>query len=67
MAPEGLCLPDHVPPNGQNLLTCIPRAYTLASHTEADSANEADRLMIRHFQETLAEIALSVASRTVKQ
>ncbi len=59
--------PGENPENkGQNLLTCIGSAYTLASHTEPN-ANEADMLMTKHFLETLAEIALSVASRTVNQ
>ena len=41
-------------------------AYTLARHTDAESEfeSEADRLMVKHFITTLAEIALSVASRT---
>ena len=50
----------------QNPLTCIRGAYTLASPQEVD-ANEVDRLMIKHFPDTMAEVALSVASRKVSQ
>ncbi len=48
----------------QNPLTCIRDAYTLASPQEVD-ANEVDRLMVKYFLDTLAEVALSVASRKV--
>ena len=41
-------------------LTSIPEMYTL-SPTPEDS--EADRIMIQNFISTLAEIALSIASR----
>ena len=50
----------------QNPLTRIRDAYTLASPQETD-ANEVDRLMVEHFLDTLAEVALSVASRKVSQ
>ena len=43
-------------------LTGIPPAYTLAATQEPDT-NEADRLMVKHFLDTLGEIALSIASR----
>ena len=46
----------------QNPLTGIRDAYTLASPEETN-ANEVDGLMIKHFLNTLAEVALSVASR----
>lgn len=45
-------------------LTRIRDAYTLASTPEQGS--ETDRLMIDHFLRTLAEVALSVASRTLR-
>lgn len=48
------------------VLTSIRSAYTLASPHEPN-ANEVDRLMVKHFLDTLAEVALAVASRTVKQ
>jgi hypothetical protein len=48
----------------QNPLTCIPDAYTLAA-TQEHNANELDRIMIRHFLNTLAEVAMSIASRKV--
>ncbi len=50
----------------QNPLTCIRIAYTLASPEETN-ANEVDRLMIKHFLDTMAEVALSVASRKGSQ
>ena len=50
----------------QNPLTRIRDAYTLASPQETN-ANEVDRLMVKHFLDTLAEVALSVASRRVSQ
>jgi hypothetical protein len=48
----------------QNPLTCIHGAYTLSGPQEAHT-NGAERLMISHFLETLAEVAMSVASRQV--
>ena len=39
-------------------LTCIHDAYTLA-----DTPDEADALIIKNFLNTLAEIALAIASR----
>jgi hypothetical protein len=46
--------------NIENALTSIRDMYTL-SPTQEDS--EADRIMIQNFISTLAEIALSIASR----
>ncbi len=46
---------------GDERLTSIRGAYTLAATPEA--GNERDEVMVRHFLETLAEVALSVASR----
>jgi hypothetical protein len=42
-------------------LTCIHSAYTLAYTPEC--RNEADEVMVRHFLNTLAEVALFVAQR----
>ena len=50
----------------QKPLTCIRGAYTLASPEETN-ANEVDGLMIKQFLDTMAEVALSVASREVGQ
>ena len=44
-------------------LTCIRNAYTLAS---TQNASEVDELMVKHFLDTLAEVALTVASRRIK-
>lgn len=54
------------PSQGESALTCIHPTYTLASHTEPGS-NEVDAIMVKHFANVLAEIALAVASREVKQ
>ena len=43
-------------------LTSIHDAYTLAATPDACEVN---KLMVRHFIETLAEVALSVASRKI--
>ena len=45
-------------------LTSIRGAYTLAATA---NVSEVEGLMIRHFIETLAEVALSVASRKAEQ
>jgi hypothetical protein len=47
-----------------NPLTRIRDAYTLAA-TDEHAEGEVEELMIRHFIETLAGIALSVASRRI--
>ena len=44
----------------ENVLTGIPLSYTLSGTPE----NEVDELMINHFINTLAEVALSIASRS---
>jgi hypothetical protein len=49
---------------GHYPLTGIRHAYTLASPQE-QGAGEVDRLIISNFLNTLAEIALSVATRKV--
>jgi hypothetical protein len=46
----------------ENPLTRIRDAYTLAA-TNEHAGNEIEDLMVRHFIETLAEVAMSVASR----
>jgi hypothetical protein len=47
-------------------LTSIHRTYTLAA-TNEPVTSEVDRVTVRYFMETLAEIALSVASRKVSR
>ena len=47
-------------------LTSIRDAYTLAA-TDEHAEGEVEDLMIRDFIETLAEVALSVASRKAAQ
>ncbi len=46
----------------ENALTCIRSPYTLSNTPEPDS-NETESLIVRNFLNTLAEIALSIASR----
>ncbi len=61
-APPG----DHgrIPENPGDCLTGIREAYTLASTPEPGS--EIDRIMISHFLNTLAEIAMAIASRKLQ-
>jgi hypothetical protein len=49
----------------EKVLTCIHRPYTL-SNTE-ERFNEVDKLTVKHFLNTLAEIALAIASRKSKE
>lgn len=60
--PPGKGNPPEAPPGR---LTGIRDPYTLADTPEHGS--EADRLAIRNFLNTLAEVALSVASRSLKK
>ena len=46
----------------EKALTCIHPAYTLSDTPEPDS-NETESLIVKKFLNTLAEIALSIASR----
>ena len=46
----------------ENVLTGIHGAYTVSATTERKS-NEVDEVIVRRFLETLAEIALAIASR----
>ena len=44
----------------ENLLTCIHDSYTVSA------TNEVDELIIKHFLNVLAEVAMAVASRSVE-
>ncbi len=55
--------PENTQNDHQKLLTGIRDAYTLAATHEWSS--EVDGLMVKQFLDTLAEIALAVASRKV--
>ena len=46
----------------EKALTCIHPSYTLSDTLEPDS-NEKESLIVKNFLNTLAEIALSIASR----
>jgi hypothetical protein len=50
--------------DGKRVLTSIHGMYTLS--TTLAEANQADAIMMKHFLQTLAEIALAVASRKSK-
>ena len=51
-----------IPEKGnENVLAGIPCSYTVSATHETSS--EIDELMIRNFLNTLAEVALSIASR----
>ena len=54
--------PEKTPDNDKTLLTSIHGAYTVSA-TQDGGTGEVDRLMVRQFLNTLAEVALSVASR----
>jgi len=55
--------PDISPENEQeNVLTGIPFAYTVSATPETESS-EVDRMMIKNFLHTLADISLAIASR----
>jgi len=45
------------------VLTSIRSMYTLATPHEADTGSEVADLSVKHFLQTLAEVALAVASR----
>jgi hypothetical protein len=45
-------------------LTSIHSMYTLAATDEAETS-EIDKVIVKHFEEILAEIALAIASRKV--
>jgi hypothetical protein len=52
---------DEFPENyDENVLTGIHSPYTMSG---TNNRNEVDELMVKHFLNTLAEIALSIASR----
>jgi hypothetical protein len=51
--------------NDRKVLTSIHGTYTL-SNTE-ERFNEVDKLTVKHFLNTLAEIALAIASRKSKE
>ncbi len=46
----------------EKALTCIHPAYTLSDTSEPEST-ETESLIVKNFLNTLAEIALSIASR----
>ena len=48
-----------------NALTSIRDAYTLAATPE--NADELDEIIVKHFLSTLAEVAMTIASRKTKQ
>ena len=56
---------DHPEPEtyAPEALTGIHRAYTLAATNEPGT--ELEDLMVKHFIETLAEVAMAVAARNV--
>ena len=62
--PEG-DLPQPSDSQAPEGLTSIHGAYTVSTPHEPD-ANEVDSMMVRQFLQTLAEVALAVASRKVQ-
>ena len=58
--------PDKIPEKkNENVLTCIHNTYTVSDTTETGTS-EVDKIMIKAFLQTLAEIALSIAVREGK-
>ena len=55
-------VPDSNENSHPNVLTGIHASYTLSA-TQTGEASEVNELMLKHFLNTLAEIALAVASR----
>ena len=62
MLVTGMEVPDNNENKQPDVLTGIHSAYTL-SGTPEDERNEVDELTVKHFLNTLAEIALAIASR----
>ncbi len=54
------------PKTDENVLTGIHEAYTVSATTETEPS-EVDKLMIKTFLETLADISLSIALRKEKE
>ena len=52
--------------NDQDVLTGIGSLYTLSA-TDDDENEELDRIIVKDFLNTLAEIALAVASRNQEE
>lgn len=59
--PNDRDLPDNV----GDALTGIHPRYTLSS--TADEGSQIDKIMIKNFQDTLAKVALSIASRNLRE
>jgi putative transposase len=57
--------PENTPEEVKTALTSIHDAYTLAG-TRDENESEVDKLQVKHFLDTVAEVALSIASRKVK-
>ena len=53
------------PKTGENVLTGIHDAYTVSATTDTETS-EVDEIIVKHFLETLAEVALSISAREVK-
>jgi hypothetical protein len=59
MTTSGKNIPENISPKA---LTSIHEMYTLSA-TDGHYLSEIDILVIKHFLETLAEVALTIASR----
>ncbi len=53
------------PEKRRKVLTSIHDAYTLSYTPECTS--EAEKVMVKHFLNTLAEVALAVAARKIRE
>jgi len=59
-------MPKNPENHHQNALTSIHDAYTLAATHEEDEG-EVNEIAVKHFLQTLAEVALAVASRKIER
>ena len=73
MAPKKPGRPIDPPPTpksgGQNALTSIPRRiHCAATQTQGeDELSEMDRIILDHFFDALAEVAMAIAKRSVNK
>ncbi len=61
-----MTLPDDDENNREKALTSIHDMYTLSA-TDENRGNEVNELIIKKFLVTLADVALSVASRNINE
>ena len=58
--------PEKPEENQEEALTSIHGAYTLATAPE-EGSSEVDEIIVKHFLNTLAEVAMEIVSRQVNR